>query len=166
MIGSRTAAMNVVRESPVFGSRSGRIATRGPHMNRFRLAAAATLTGVLLASGCASPCGGCGNFHRMSMFRARSACPCECCSSCGGGPTIAGSSPMMMGEGPLLEPPGPPMGTMPPPSGMMDMPGPFPPSMGAPAVPSMPGDPGRINPTPLPNAAQPFPSLPSSRVRR
>ena len=152
--------MSVVCESPVYYSRSGMIATRGPHMNRFRLAAAATLIGVLLASGCASPCG-CGGFHRMSMFRARAACPCECCSNCGGGSTIAGAG-SMMGEGPLLEPPCGSMGSVPPQMGM-DMPGPLPSTLGVPAVPS---DPGRINPMPLFNAAQPVPSQPSSRVRR
>jgi hypothetical protein len=163
MIGWRTAALAVVRTTPVFCSRSGMIATRGPHMNRLRLATTATLTGVLLAAGCAGPCGGGGVFQRMSMFRARNACPCECCSSCGGGAPIVGNA-AMMSEGPLLEPPPSPMNSVPPmtpPSGM-EVPSPMP-NLGQPTPPV---DPGRILPSPMPNAAQPFSTLPSSRSRR
>ncbi len=147
---------------PVFCSVSERIATRGPHMNRLRLATSAMLAGVVLSAGCASPCGGCGGiFHRMSMFRARAAAPCECCSNCSGGPPMAGSA-SFVGEGPLLESPGTPTMGAPPLPGT-EVPAPFPTPLGPPSVPS---EPGRLNPTPLPNAAQPFPSQASSRVRR
>src|SRR5690348_12157153 len=44
---------------PVYCSRSGNeTAKRGWHMNRFRLATSAMLVGVVLAAGCAGPCGG------------------------------------------------------------------------------------------------------------
>ncbi|MGH7174700.1 MAG: hypothetical protein ACRELF_02915 [Gemmataceae bacterium] len=140
-------------------------------MNRFRLTTLATLAGVFLAAGCASHCGGCGGgFSRMSMFRARTPCPCECCSNGGGGVPIVGGGGVPidgagpeMSEGPLLEPPGMPMSAVAPPMGM-PMPGPLPPSLGAPlGQPAVPADPGRL--TPIPNMAQPFPAEGSSRIR-
>ncbi|HTU91117.1 MAG TPA: hypothetical protein VMF69_13650 [Gemmataceae bacterium] len=132
-------------------------------MKRFRLATTITLAGVMLAAGCASPCGSCGGYQRMSMFRSRRACPCECCSSCGGGVPIVGAGPEF-GEGPLLEPPGPPLSMAPPPAGTA-LPPPFAPSLGAPlGTPAVPADPGRLSP--IPNAAPPFPAGPSSRVGR
>jgi hypothetical protein len=177
MIGSRTAAISSVRTilHPSFAPVLGWIATRGPHMNRFRLATSATLLGVVLATGCASPCGGCGGgFRRMSLFGARRACPCECCSNCGGGAPIVGDGMGMgmdWGEGPFLEPPGgspftaiPPSATLPP-SGGIGAPAPFPPSLGAPlGTPTVPLDPGRLSP--VPNGAQPIPAEPSSRLGR
>jgi hypothetical protein len=171
MIGSRTAGY-FVRTKPVICSRSGMIATRGPHMNRLRLAISATLLGVVLATGCASPCGGCGGgvFRRTSMFRSRRACPCpcECCSSCGGGVPIVGAGADFgdFGDGPMLEPPGAPMSSGPPPLGMGG-PTMLPPSLGAPlGAPTVPGvDPGRLIPSPIPNAAQPMPIEGSSRRR-
>ncbi|HTU23056.1 MAG TPA: hypothetical protein VMG10_33785 [Gemmataceae bacterium] len=147
-------------------------------MKWFRLATSATLVGVLLAAGCASPCGGGCGTSRRSMFRARTACPCECCSNCGGGVPIVGggdgvpivgAGPMMMGEGPLLEPPGPPLSAAPPLSAMPPpvgtaVPGPLPPNLGAPfGTPAVPADPGRL--TPIPNMAQPLPADASSRIR-
>jgi hypothetical protein len=182
MIGSRTAAISSVRtiQHPSFAPVLGWIATRGPHMNRLRLATSATLLGVVLATGCASPCGGCGGgFRRMSLFGARRACPCECCSNCGGGgvPIVGAGMGMDWGDGPFLESPGgapmmamPPSAALPPSSpfpapGGIGAPAPFPPSLGAPlGTPTMPLDPGRLSP--VPNGAQPLPAEPSSRIGR
>ncbi|MHB1425491.1 MAG: hypothetical protein ACYC3I_20170 [Gemmataceae bacterium] len=133
-------------------------------MKRFRLATLATLLGVLLATGCASPCGcGGGGFQRTSMFRSRKGCPCECCSSCGGGVPIVGGCGDF-GDGPLLEPPGgAPLSALPPPMGMGE-PGTLPPSLGAPlGTTILPSVPGRINP--IPNAAPQIPAEGSSRLR-
>ncbi|HEY7328255.1 MAG TPA: hypothetical protein VH592_11470 [Gemmataceae bacterium] len=157
-------------------------------MKRFRLATSATLVGVMLAAGCASPCGDCCRpslFQRMSMFRPRRhCCPAECCSSCGGGGCGGGYGGAAFGagpewgDGPILEPPGspyggPPMGGMPPsmlppPAGAgTPAPGPFPPSLGAPlGTPAIPTDPGRLSPIPNGVGAQPFEAGPSSRIGR
>jgi hypothetical protein len=159
-------------QHPSFAPVLGWITTRGPHMNRFRLATSATLVGVMLATGCASPCGWRdGVFHRISMFRARRACcPCECCSSCGGGVPIAGAAEFGGScDGPILEPPGPPPSDLPPPLPPAGTPAPFAPSLGAPlGTPTVPTEPGRLNPIPngAPNGAQPLPAEPSSRFGR
>jgi hypothetical protein len=164
---AKPRGMRLSRQHPSFTPVLGWIATRGPHMNRFRLATSTMLVGVLLATGCASPCGGCrdGLFHRVSMFRARRACacPCECCSSCGGGVPIVGTACSEgWGDGPILEPPGPPLSALPPPPTGAATPAPLPPSLGAPL--GTPADPGRLNP--VPNGAQPLPAEPSSRLGR
>jgi hypothetical protein len=168
-------------------SRSGMIPTRGPHMNRFRLATSATLAGVLLAAGCASPCGcGGGVFQRMSMFRARRLCPCESCSSgcggCGGGGVPAMPASQVVGDGPILEPPGLPHAAAPPPAQVAPAPttlgvpsGPpgigapsapptigvpsGPPTLGVPSGPSAVPAPERFTPVPAPVT----PAEPSSR---
>ncbi len=168
-------------QHPSFAPVLGWFATRGPHMNWFRLATSATLLGAVLATGCASPCGGCGGggFRRMSLFGGRRACPCECCSSCGGGgvPIVGAGMGMDWGDGPILESPGgAPFGAMPPAAGLppsaplpspggLGAPAPFPPSLGTPfGTPTMPVDPGRLSP--IPNGAQPLPAEPSSRIGR
>jgi hypothetical protein len=144
-------------------------------MKRFSLATQATLVGVLLSAGCASPCGGCGPFQRMSLFRGRMPCPCECCSDCGGrdggvpfasgGVPIAGGGPVVS-DGPLLEPPpGPPLATLPPPGAAVPAPTPLPGGLGAPLPPAVPAGPDRLVPIP-PGAAQPVPAESSSRRRR
>src|SRR5579871_4488924 len=144
--------------------------TRGPHMNWFRLATTATLAGVLLAAGCASPCG-CGG-SRHSFFRSRGQCPCECCGNGGGGVPVYGAS-SIMSDGPILEPSPPAMGmgSMPPPAlpptGLGGLgapgaaPGPLPPNLDAPLGTTFPSDPGRL----IPNAAPQVPAGPSSRAR-
>jgi hypothetical protein len=162
-----------VRATPVFRSRSGMNPTRGPHMNWLRLATTATLAGVLLTAGCASPCG-CGGGSRWSFFRARGHCPCDCCSNCsGGGGVAAFGASNIVSDGPMLEPPGAPFAGMPPPAppptglggpGLGIAPSPLPPSLGAP-LGTIPGDPGRFA-APMPNAATVIPAEPSSRTRR
>jgi len=174
--------------TPVFRSRSGMIPTRGPHMNRFHLATSALLAGALLAAGCAGPCGcGCERpsfFQRMSMFRARGCCPCECCGGYGGAPfgalagggcaSCGGGAPLVGGpgfsDGPILGPGGPPLASAPPgpvpPPGQMGpsptAPAPLPPMLGAPSEqPAVPGA-DRFVPTPAPVT----PANPSSRVRK
>ncbi|HWG46662.1 MAG TPA: hypothetical protein VN688_28125 [Gemmataceae bacterium] len=133
-------------------------------MKRLCLAKWTTLAGVLLAAGCASPCGssGCGRtsfFQRFSMFRSRSACGCDSCGA--GGPAI-GSGPVYS-EGPILGEP-PPQGTMLPEGGAVPPPV-FQPNLGAPAVPppAAPGMPERF--VPIPTPAPTAPANPSSRSR-
>ena len=152
--GQRTAD-----KQPVFRSHSGMIPTRGPHMKRFRLATWATLAGLMLVAGCASPCGP-TLWQRFQAFRARGTCPCES----GAGVPVTGEGPILGDSGPYLgEPPGTmvPSGT---PGGMVPSatPGPLPTFPTQPGIPSVPPpDGGRL----IPNPAQTAPTLPSSRPR-
>jgi hypothetical protein len=135
-----------VRATPVFRSHSGMIPTRRPHVKRFRLATGATLVGVLMAAGCASPCGR-PFMDRFSSFRWRRACPCDC----EGGPPLTGGG-QIVSDGPILG----------------DPPGPLPPNLGAPTgpltgPPAVPPPDGRIAPIPPP--AQGVPAGPSSLKR-
>jgi len=152
-------------------------------MKRFQLATWATLAGVTLAAGCASPCGcGGGLWQRFSMFRPHGACPCDSGCGCGGGGVaITGEGPVLGDGGPFLgeapgalvsqgpgglpigSPVGPPIG---PPLGQSGgPPATLPPNLGAPfGTPSVPAPDGRL--TPIPNAAQPVPAEGSSRKRQ
>jgi hypothetical protein len=133
-------------------------------MNRLRLAAWATVAGLGVVSGCASPCGpGCG---RLGLFHHRQpeCCPPPCaagaCPGCegpilgDGGPVPGGEFPIDAGSGNFIVPqpgpiqPGPvgPPSTLPP---------------GAIPVPPLP-PPDRLAPIPQ---ATPVPANPSSRVR-
>ncbi len=147
-------------------------------MNRLRLAAWATVAGLGLVSGCASPCGG-GPLGRFGLFHRQP----ECCPSCSPGCAPAcGPGGCGVGEGPLLGDAGPgivPSDGIPLDAGsgvpIIPQPGPFqqvppqgilppggpPPGTLPPAAPPPPA-PDRLLPVPQ---ATPVPANPSSRAR-